>query len=234
MSHVELAWEDPGTAAFYRRLAGLGRLILFDKRDTGLSDRAPGDSPLEERMDDVQAVMNAPPQIGPSLFGYSEGAPMSILFAATYPEKVSSLILGSAFARWFPAPDYPCGARSEGGVRGDGRDRDPPLGPGRDDRLVLPQPVELPADAREMLGPIRAHGDQPQRVPAHDPDDPRNRRPRRAARDPRADAGDPAPRRPDQSRRSTAATSHPTSPAPATSSSPATTSCGSRDPRTLR
>jgi pimeloyl-ACP methyl ester carboxylesterase len=109
LSHAELAWEDPGTAEFYRRLAGLGRLILFDKRDTGLSDRAPGDSPLEERMDDVQAVMNAVSSDRAVLFGYSEGAPMSILFAATYPEKVSSLILGSAFARWFPAPDYPCG-----------------------------------------------------------------------------------------------------------------------------
>jgi DNA-binding SARP family transcriptional activator/pimeloyl-ACP methyl ester carboxylesterase len=109
LSHAELAWEDPGTAEFYRRLAGLGRLILFDKRDTGLSDRAPGDSPLEERMDDLQAVMNAVSSDRAVLFGYSEGAPMSILFAATYPEKVSSLILGSAFARWFPAPDYPCG-----------------------------------------------------------------------------------------------------------------------------
>ena len=109
LSHAELAWEDPGTAEFYRRLAGLGRLILFDKRDTGLSDRAPGDSPLEERMDDVQAVMNAVSSDRAVLFGYSEGAPMSILFAATYPEKVSSLILGSAFARWYPAPDYPCG-----------------------------------------------------------------------------------------------------------------------------
>ncbi len=109
LSHAELAWEDPGTAEFYRRLAGLGRLILFDKRDTGLSDRAPGDSPLEERMDDVQAVMNAVSSDRAVLFGYSEGAPMSILFAATHPEKVSSLILGSAFARWFPAPDYLCG-----------------------------------------------------------------------------------------------------------------------------
>jgi DNA-binding SARP family transcriptional activator/pimeloyl-ACP methyl ester carboxylesterase len=109
MSHVELAWEDPGTVRFYRRLAGLGRLILFDKRDTGLSDRAPGDSTLEERMEDVHAVMNAAASERAIVFGYSEGAPMAILFAATYPEKVSALILGSGFARWFPAPDYPVG-----------------------------------------------------------------------------------------------------------------------------
>jgi len=113
MSHLDLLWEDPETADFYRRLARLGRLILFDKRDTGLSDRAPGDSSLEERMDDVRAVMHACGSDRATLFGYSEGAPMSILFAATYPERVSALILGSASARWFPAAGYPCGRGSE-------------------------------------------------------------------------------------------------------------------------
>jgi DNA-binding SARP family transcriptional activator/pimeloyl-ACP methyl ester carboxylesterase len=113
MSHLELVWEDPETAGFFRRLATLGRLILFDKRDTGLSDRALGNSRLEERMDDVQAVMRAVGSAQAVLFGYSEGAPMSILFAATYPQRVTSLILGSAAARWFPAPDYPCGQGSE-------------------------------------------------------------------------------------------------------------------------
>jgi DNA-binding SARP family transcriptional activator/pimeloyl-ACP methyl ester carboxylesterase len=113
MSHLELLWEDPETAAFFRRLATMGRLILFDKRDTGLSDRAPAASTLEERMDDVAAVMRAAGSSEAVLFGYSEGAPMSILFAATYPERVSSLILGSAAARWFPAADYPCGRGSD-------------------------------------------------------------------------------------------------------------------------
>ncbi len=109
MSHLELIWEDDETADFYRRLAGLGRLILFDKRDTGLSDRAPGDMSLEERMEDVRAVMQAAGSSRAVLFGYSEGAPMSILFAATYPERVTALILASASARWFPARGYPCG-----------------------------------------------------------------------------------------------------------------------------
>jgi pimeloyl-ACP methyl ester carboxylesterase len=86
-----------------------GRLILFDKRDTGLSDRAVGDLSLKERMTDVRAVMRAAGSVRAVLFGYSEGAPMSILFTATYPEQVTALILGSAAARWFPAPDYPCG-----------------------------------------------------------------------------------------------------------------------------
>ena len=109
MSHLELIWEDHETADFYQRLARLGRLILFDKRDTGLSDRAPGYMSLEERMEDVRAVMQAAGSNRAVLFGYSEGAPMSILFAATYPERVTALILASASARWFPAPGYPCG-----------------------------------------------------------------------------------------------------------------------------
>jgi DNA-binding SARP family transcriptional activator len=109
MSHLELLWEDHETADFFRRLAKLGRLILFDKRDTGLSDRAPGDMSLEERMEDVRAVMRAAGSSQAVLFGYSEGSPMSILFTATYPERVTALILGSASARWFPAPGYPCG-----------------------------------------------------------------------------------------------------------------------------
>jgi DNA-binding SARP family transcriptional activator/pimeloyl-ACP methyl ester carboxylesterase len=109
MSHIELIWEDHETADFYQRLSALGRLILFDKRDTGLSDRGPGAMSLEERMEDVRAVMQAAGSSRAVLFGYSEGAPMSILFAATYPERVTALILASASARWFPAPGYPCG-----------------------------------------------------------------------------------------------------------------------------
>ena len=73
MSHLELAWEDPETSEFYSRPGGLGRLILFDKRDTGLSDRAPSDSTLEERMSDVQAVMNAVSSDRAILFGYRRG-----------------------------------------------------------------------------------------------------------------------------------------------------------------
>ena len=113
MSHLDLLWEHADTAAFYQRLATLGRLILFDKRDTGLSDRSAGDLSLAERMADVRTVMHAAGSERAVLFGYSEGAPMSILFAAAYPERVSALILGSAAARWFPAADYPCGESTE-------------------------------------------------------------------------------------------------------------------------
>ena len=109
MSHLELLWEDPQTSDFFCRLSGLGRLILFDKRDTGMSDRAPGDMSMEERIEDVRAVMRAAGSSRAVLFGYSEGAPMSLLFTATHPGRVTALILGSASARWFPAPGYPCG-----------------------------------------------------------------------------------------------------------------------------
>ena len=113
MSHLELLWEDHQTSDFFRQLSRLGRLIMFDKRDTGLSDRAPGDMSLEERMEDLRAVMHAAGSRRAVLFGYSEGAPMSILFAATNPGRVTALILGSASARWFPAPGYPCGQGTE-------------------------------------------------------------------------------------------------------------------------
>jgi DNA-binding SARP family transcriptional activator/pimeloyl-ACP methyl ester carboxylesterase len=109
MSHLELFWEDPQTSGFFRQLATLGRLIMFDKRDTGMSDRGPGDMSLEERMDDLRTIMRAAGSSRAVLFGYSEGAPMSLLFAATHPGRVTGLILGSASARWFPAPGYPCG-----------------------------------------------------------------------------------------------------------------------------
>ena len=97
----------------FGRLLSLGRLIMFDKRDTGLSDRAAGEDTPEQRIDDVLAVMRACGSDRAALFGYSEGGPMSILFAATYPERVTALILGAAAARWPAAPDYPCGQHTE-------------------------------------------------------------------------------------------------------------------------
>ena len=112
ISHLDLWWEDPVSARFFGRLASLGRLIMFDKRDIGLSDRADGPSSLEQRMDDVQAVMRAAGSRRATLFGHSEGGPMSLLFAATYPERVTSLILAAASARWASAPGYPCGQQT--------------------------------------------------------------------------------------------------------------------------
>jgi pimeloyl-ACP methyl ester carboxylesterase len=99
VSNVELWWEMPEWASFITRLAGFSRLILFDKRGTGLSDRVADIANLEERMDDVRAVMDAARSERAALFGVSEGGPMSLLFAATYPQRVQGLILFGSYAR---------------------------------------------------------------------------------------------------------------------------------------
>src|SRR5271154_2878751 len=113
LSHVELGWETPATAPIYRRVARFARLITFDKRGMGLSDRSAALPTLEERMDDVRAVMEAAGSDSAALVGMSEGGPMSLLFAATYPERVTALVLWSTFARLAWAPDYPFGRERE-------------------------------------------------------------------------------------------------------------------------
>jgi pimeloyl-ACP methyl ester carboxylesterase len=92
VSHLELLWEDLRSARFFVRLASFCRLIRFDKRGTGLSDRVQGIATLEERMDDVRAVMDDVGSTRAALLGQSEGAPMSILFSATYPQRTTALI----------------------------------------------------------------------------------------------------------------------------------------------
>ncbi len=113
VSHVELVWEEPAIARFLRRLASFSRLIVFDKRGQGLSDRLGRPPTLEESMDDLGAVMDAAGSARAAVFGISEGGPMSALFAATYPERVSSLALYGTFARMVKAPDFPQGVREE-------------------------------------------------------------------------------------------------------------------------
>ena len=109
VSHVEHAWEDPDLARFLGRLASFSRLILFDKRGTGLSDRVPVEQlpTLEERMDDVRAVMDAAGSKRATLFGVSEGGPMSMLFATTYPDRTSALVLYGTYANRVRDADYP-------------------------------------------------------------------------------------------------------------------------------
>jgi pimeloyl-ACP methyl ester carboxylesterase len=109
LSHVELGWETPPTMQIYRRLSQFSRMITFDKRGTGLSDRRVELPTLEERMDDVRAVMDAAECERAAVVGISEGGPMALLFAATYPERVSALVLWATFARMAWAPDYPQG-----------------------------------------------------------------------------------------------------------------------------
>jgi pimeloyl-ACP methyl ester carboxylesterase len=92
-SHVEFMHEMPGYTAFHRRLSTFARVVTFDKRGQGLSDRIFDAPSLEQRIDDVRAIMDTIGSKRATLFGHSEGCPMSVLFAATYPERVSHLIL---------------------------------------------------------------------------------------------------------------------------------------------
>ena len=110
VSHLEVQyWEEPTISRFFETLSKLGRLILFDKRGTGLSDRVARDAlpTLEERMEDVHAVMDAAGSSKAALFGVSEGGAMCMLFAATYPERVSSLLMAGCFPKWIKDDDYP-------------------------------------------------------------------------------------------------------------------------------
>jgi pimeloyl-ACP methyl ester carboxylesterase/class 3 adenylate cyclase len=113
MTHIELRWTVPSFAASLRRTASFSRLILFDKRGTGMSDRVTGAPTLEARMDDLRAVMDAVGCRQAALFGVSEGAPMSLLFAATYPERTAALVLRGGYPRAMWAQDYPWGRTEE-------------------------------------------------------------------------------------------------------------------------
>ena len=111
VSHCEHRWEEPRLARSLQRLASFGRLILFDRRGTGLSDPVPVDRlpTLEERADDLAAVIDATGAERPVLLGFSEGGLDAMFFAATRPNRVSSLVLYGAFARFFATDDYPFG-----------------------------------------------------------------------------------------------------------------------------
>jgi class 3 adenylate cyclase len=105
---LELGWEQPGTVHLLERLSAFARLIRSDTRGTGMSDRV-SVATLEERMDDPRAVMDAAGSTTAAILGISEGVPMSLLFARTYPERVRALVLYGAFAMRLWSPDYPVG-----------------------------------------------------------------------------------------------------------------------------
>src|SRR3954470_20809910 len=98
-THLDVQWEAPAFRQFFERIGSFARLILFDKRGTGLSDPVPQVPTLEDRVDDVRAVLDAAGSERAALYGISEGGPMSVLFAAAHPERVSALILYGAMAR---------------------------------------------------------------------------------------------------------------------------------------
>jgi pimeloyl-ACP methyl ester carboxylesterase len=106
ISHIDLWWSNSLATAYLRRLSSFSRLILFDKPGTGLSDPVVGVPTLEQRMEDLHAVLDAVGSERCALHGASEGGPMSLLFTATYPERVSALILYGTYAKGMPGPDY--------------------------------------------------------------------------------------------------------------------------------
>jgi class 3 adenylate cyclase/pimeloyl-ACP methyl ester carboxylesterase len=114
VTNMEIFWENPRWARFVRALGSFSRLILFDRRGAGLSDRPSGVPPLEQRMDDVRAVMDSVASARAAMLGSGADGAMSALFAATYPDRVSALVLFAVPPRGMWAPDYPWGARKEG------------------------------------------------------------------------------------------------------------------------
>jgi class 3 adenylate cyclase len=113
VSNIEALWRSPDHNAFFGRLASFCRLILFDKRGTGMSDRGSQLFTLEQRMHDVQAILDDVGSEQAALFGVSEGGPMSLLYAATYPERTSALVLYASYAKRSWSPDYPYGWSDE-------------------------------------------------------------------------------------------------------------------------
>lgn len=113
VGHLELWWEEPALARYWDRLASFSRLILWDKREQGLSDRLGRPPTLEQGMDDLRAVLDAAGSERAALVGFSEGGPLSILFAATHPARTRALVLWGTYARITRAPDYPIGIPDE-------------------------------------------------------------------------------------------------------------------------
>jgi pimeloyl-ACP methyl ester carboxylesterase len=113
ISHVELAWEDDSLARAFSRLGSFSRVIMFDKRGTGMSDRTERLPDMDRRMLDIEAVMHAVDSKQAALFAVSEGGPMAILFAAAHPERTRGLVLVATYARITACPDYPIGMPTE-------------------------------------------------------------------------------------------------------------------------
>lgn len=119
ISNVEIFWEQPRVARFFERLASFSRLILLDKRGTGLSDRVPLEAlpTLEQQMEDLRRVMDAAGCERAVLVGYSESGPMCAMFAATYPERTAALVMINSFAGGMKGPDFPWGISADDQAR---------------------------------------------------------------------------------------------------------------------
>ena len=214
VSHLELFWDIPEAAAFIERLSSFARLIRFDKRGTGMSDRPPGPATLEERTDDIRAVMDAAGSERAFVFGSSEGGSMACVFAATYPERTSGLILWGTQATWIRTDDYPWGgpgtrrsprsrtlaehgmtdtylfgpgAGAGGGHVGGGEGTDPPAVALRDHAGRPRGPRTDEPGYRHPRGPP----EHPRPHPGHEPDGRSGGQRRRRARPGRAHRGSP-------------------------------------------
>ena len=212
VSNIEVFWEEPTCARFLERLASFTRLILFDKRGTGLSDRVADLPNLETRMDDVRAVMDTVGSEHAALFGYSEGGAMCALFAATYPARTTALITAGSYARRTWAPDYPWGATPERHnqfIEQCQREWGGPVG--LDERWPTAARDER---VRQWWARLLRMGVEPGGRPGASPDECGDGHSARAAGHPRAHAHPPQRRRPG-ARRSAAAASWPSaSPGP--------------------
>src|ERR1700716_2280537 len=113
VSNIESIWQSPNRSKFFRRLASFCRVILFDKRGTGMSGRRSQIFTLEQRMHDVQAILDTGGCERAALFGVSEGGPMSLLYAATYPARTSALVLYGSYAKRTWSSDYAFGWKDE-------------------------------------------------------------------------------------------------------------------------
>jgi class 3 adenylate cyclase len=158
MSNLEVDLEGPAFVRLLQRLASFSRLMIFDKRGMGASDRNVGAPTLEERMDDVRAVMDAVGSERAALIGTSEGGPMSILFAATYPERTVALVLYGTYARSLSDVDYPHGG--EANIAEMNRIFDDGWGTGESLRVWAPSKLGDPA-IREWWGRVERAGGSP-------------------------------------------------------------------------
>ena len=153
VTHIELIWEHEPAARLLQSLGSFARVIQFDRRGAGLSDPVATAPTLEERMDDVRAVMDAAGSERAALVGVSEGVPMSIMFAATYPERVQSMVLIGGMARSTYADDYPWPLPVEALMESAGEFVLPYWGQGTMVEVVAPSQAEDP-EARAWFARI--------------------------------------------------------------------------------
>jgi len=154
VSHLEVCVENPKVRQLMDGIGSFARLIMFDRRGTGMSDPVTTAPTLEERMDDVRAVMDASGSERAALFGFSEGGPMSILFAATYPERTAALVLYGAMARSTWAPDYPWATSREALLESASELLAPAWGTGEVAEVFAPSDAEDP-EARAWYGRLQ-------------------------------------------------------------------------------